>query len=116
MRDVIERMKDFDYKISSKKQAPKNIRVSYSNVIEIVFNYPLANPVTLVFSNPNGWTLQSFVNAVREGYKLIYKNRLKFGVWGHSKLVVGALPIVDSVGAFRCGYGYNTRLYGRKCL
>ncbi|HZS43370.1 MAG TPA: hypothetical protein VFA52_04265 [Candidatus Paceibacterota bacterium] len=35
-------------------------------------------------SNPNGWTLQSFVNAVREGYKLIYKNRLKFGVWGHS--------------------------------
>jgi len=67
--------------------------------IIIHFDYPLSSPVDLKFIHLCGFTRKDFYNAVRKGYKKIYKkednpgrvpgllNRAKcegpYGIWGH---------------------------------
>jgi hypothetical protein len=58
-------------------------RITVRKEIKIEFTYPMRKPETFSFKSKNGFTLREFVQAVRKGYKRIYKDPKKYGIWGH---------------------------------
>ena len=76
-----------------------NERVTEKNVIRILFNYPLSNPVTKTFQSQSGFTRRDILRCIYAGYSEIYAtepdpgyakgtaNRAQskgpYGIWGH---------------------------------
>ncbi len=63
----------------------KDSIVTKRKKIQIVFDYPLTDPVTFSFTTrcKKGWTRKALFCAIRQGYRKIYQNDEKYGVWGH---------------------------------
>lgn len=57
--------------------------VTSKKEIKVHFNYPLTTADTFTFKNSRGFTLRYFAKAVRKGYRAIYKEPDKYGIWGH---------------------------------
>ena len=84
-----------DYHIESGTEVPDvyNIKDEITKLEEIIihFDYPLSSPVDLKFTHSCGFTRKDFYNAVRKGYKKIYKKEDnpgrvfegQYGIWGH---------------------------------
>lgn len=53
--------------------------------IEIIFDYPISEPVTFAYTTKNkgGWTRKMLFGAIKEGYRNIYEDPDEYGVWGH---------------------------------
>lgn len=51
--------------------------------IKIRFDYPIKEIVEFEFHHDDGFTVKDIVVAVEVGYKRIYDDEEKYGVWGH---------------------------------
>ena len=58
--------------------------VTHATAIEIEINYPCGKPLIHKARSKSGFTLSQFMGAVQAGYRKVYKNAKKYGVWGHS--------------------------------
>ena len=86
-------------KLLRKSVIDRNKIITKSKKIEIKFDYPLTNSVTLEFRNKNGFRVIDFFKAIHDGYRKIYAmekdpglipgmfNRARsegpVGIWGH---------------------------------
>jgi len=48
-------------------------KITNSTTIEIEFDYPLEQPITLEFIKDGGFRLKDIISSVRSGYRKIYK-------------------------------------------
>ena len=60
-----------------------NLVVTSEVDIKIRFDYPIKEAVEFDFHHDGGFTVKDVVVAVQEGYKRIYDDAEKYGVWGH---------------------------------
>lgn len=61
----------------------KPAQVTLYEKIHITFNYPIAKEVVFAFEHKGGFTMKDFIASVRKGYRTIFKEAEKYGVWGH---------------------------------
>jgi hypothetical protein len=60
-----------------------NNKVTDEEVIDIVINYPLQTELIHRAEKEGGFTVRDFAESLLDGYKLIYRDPKRFGVWGH---------------------------------
>jgi hypothetical protein len=83
--------------IAIKKYVPVHFRMYYHIIstpeldavvtiepdINIEFDYPIKQAIQFPYHHDGGFTLKDVLLSVQDGYKKIYADEEKYGVWGH---------------------------------
>jgi hypothetical protein len=68
--------------IASQRGATSKL-VTTAEKICFKLDYPVRTPLLVTATSKGGFTLKAFARVVLRGYKKIYKEPNKYGVWGH---------------------------------